>query len=170
MVVVEKDSQRIKTLVLIPDRSADWKANKRVIAVLGTVCLLVSLGFYLVLGIWMVLPFAGLEIAALFAGLYYAQWKLNYRHIIQIEEHIITLEKGVYKPSKRWTLQRDSVSLVVCPAKHEWEAKSLFLEDNKNPASDEIAIGEFLSKVDIQKVIDELQVAIKVINRNQPRS
>ena len=162
---LESNGRPVITLILIPDRSTDWRGNMIVIAVLGGTCLVISAAFYFTLGIWMILPFAGLEIAALFAGLYYAQWKLNYRHIIDVYSDAIVLEKGVYKPSKSWKLDRFATQLHVYPAKHDWEARKLYLVDDKF----ELSLGEFLSKQDIQLVLDRLNPLINITRETEAR-
>ncbi len=165
MVEIEvDDNHSITTIVLTPDRSSSWRSNKRVIALLGGTCLAISFAFYFAFGIWMILPFAGLEIAAVSAGLYYAQWKLSYRHVIAIDDTSVTIEQGVYRPSKQWQFERFNTRLHIYPPKHEWEAKSLYLISRET----KVRIGQFLSKSDTKKCIELLLPFINIVRENTP--
>ena len=66
----------------------------------------------------MVLPFAGLEIALVGLGMYYASWKLSVKEIIIIEGDSLTLQKGVYFPKQQWDWQRRDTILIKRPSKY----------------------------------------------------
>ena len=158
------DLDQTIVVALIPDRSSDWRQNLYLIAALGFTCLAISLGFYFILGVWTILPFAGLEILALSAGLYYAQWKVNYRHVLTISADKISIAKGVYRPSKNWQLERFNTRLHIYPAKHKWEAQKLCLFDRNQ----QVTIGEFLSKDDLNSTVKLLAPLITTVRENKP--
>ena len=54
-------------IILRPNRSADWRANRNLLLSLAALSCVISTGFAL-LGAWVILPFAGLEIAVLGGG------------------------------------------------------------------------------------------------------
>ena len=141
MIQVNERAEAIE-IVLTPNRSSDWRTNKIIIAVLGSVCVGIALGFYAVMGIWMILPFAGLEVVALAAGLYYASWKLNYQHVVTFERNNLRIEKGVYRPRGIWNWPKQETVLHVTPSKQEWSPPKLSFRY----AGDEVEIGEFLAK------------------------
>lgn len=148
--MIEVSEEQHGTLVaLAPDRSSDWKTNKLVIATLGSICISIALGFYLIMGIWMILPFAGLEVLALAIGLYYASWKLNYRHILYFQQSELRVEKGVYRPKGVWVWPKQQTLLRVCPSKQAWSPPALTLEHNNQS----IEIGEFLGKDEANELI-----------------
>lgn len=149
-------------IILEPDRSSDWRGNQIVIAILGSVCFAIALGFYFVLGIWMILPFAGLEVVALAAGLYYASWKLHYQQHLTIDADTLKIEKGVYRPKGVWQWQKQQVYLKIVPAKHDWSAAELSLHHHNQNHSETIEIGSFLGKDDTLELIDVLSNYLQI--------
>ncbi|MGB5325795.1 MAG: DUF2244 domain-containing protein [Pseudomonadales bacterium] len=147
-------------LVMAPDRSLDWEQNKRVIWALGTLCASIAIGFTLVLGVWMVLPFAGLEIAALTSALYYVSWKLSYRHVLTFNQDELVIEKGVYRPRGAWVWPKRDTHLEIEIASHDWAANKMTLHH----AGESVNIGDFLSRADTEKVVETLrgQILCKV--------
>ena len=160
-------------IILSPDRSLSWEGNKRVIWSLGAVCGGIALGFTIIAGTWVMLPFAGLEILAFSSALYYVSWKLSYRHIISLDENTIVIEKGVYRPRGRWVWKKQDTLLICPPPKHDLEAQSLKLvlqsypiesdSESENSATDSVVIGEFLSQADASQLISLLENEILVV-------
>ncbi|MDA7687729.1 DUF2244 domain-containing protein [Pseudomonadales bacterium] len=144
----DPDSDYELRIVMAPNRSLDWNQNKKVIWALGGVCGGIAMGFTILVGAWVMLPFAGLEIAALTAGLYYASWKLSYRHVLTFTRDSVVIEKGVYRPRGRWIWPKQSTHLQSTPAAHDWEAIKLTLH---NPPTS-LNIGTFLSPQDVAEV------------------
>ncbi|MBT8139003.1 MAG: DUF2244 domain-containing protein [Gammaproteobacteria bacterium] len=140
-------------LVMAPNRSLDWQQNKKVIWALGVLCIGIAAGFFLRLGIWMILPFAGLEIAALTAALYYVSWKLSYRHILAFDDAKLLIEKGVYRPRGSWTWPKRDTHLEIEPASHDWQASKLTLHCQ----GESVNIGDFLSREEASRVIELLR-------------
>jgi len=68
-------------------------------------------------GYWMVLPFAGLEMAALAAGLFWSLRGNVYREVVSIADDRVVIEAGRLKPERRWEFQRawTQVRLLVGP-------------------------------------------------------
>jgi uncharacterized membrane protein len=63
-------------------------------------------GAFAALGYWLVLPFAGLEMLALAAGLYWAMRGNTYREIITVGEQRICIEIGRRRPEWSWEFPR----------------------------------------------------------------
>ncbi len=120
-----------------------WRGNQ--IFLLSMICLsaLISIGFALI-GAWVILPFAGLEMLALGSALYYVSWKLSYQQVINITADSVTIDKGVYKPKRSWLFTRDGLSLSVQPEEHEWSTPVIQLRHQQNL----VEIGEFLNQAD----------------------
>lgn len=125
-----------------------WRGNQ--IFLLSMICLsgLISVGFALV-GAWVILPFAGLEMLALGSALYYVSWKLSYRQVIVITEDSVAVDKGVYKPKKSWLFSREDVSLSVQPEEHEWSSPVIRLRHKQSL----VEIGEFLNQPDCRRLL-----------------
>jgi len=74
-------------------------------AALGFVCLGIGVAMALI-GFWMILPFAGLEVIFVTACLYWTVKKLGRREVITVDDHSITLEWGYNKPELSVSLPR----------------------------------------------------------------
>jgi len=150
----------ITRIILTPNRSLSWEGNKQVIWLLGTLCGGIAIGFTLIAGTWVMLPFAGLEILALSTGLYYVSWKLSYQHILTLTDTSLTIEKGVYRPRGRWQWRKQESRLITTAPKHDWEAPQLALTNDKET----VDIGNFLNRDDAEELIDYLKNEILVVN------
>ena len=62
--------------------------------------------FFMTLGLWPVLPFAGLEMAALGAALYASVKANSYREIVSITDERIEIVAGNAKPERQWEFPR----------------------------------------------------------------
>lgn len=152
------NNDTITTLILSPDRSLDWDGNKRVIWSLGSICIGIAMGFTIIAGAWVMLPFAGLEVLILSLALYYVSWKLSYRHILTLNNKQLIIEKGVYRPKGKWVWEKQTTRLVTTTAKHDWEAHGLTLINN----NEKVNIGDFLSQSDSNELITFMKGEILV--------
>ena len=84
-------------IVAKPNHSSSWRNNKLALLAISFPSLGAAIGFT-ALGAWPVLPFAGAELLALSAALYYVNWKLEYRHVITLSEKTVLIDKGHYAP------------------------------------------------------------------------
>src|SRR6185312_12265693 len=100
-VVTLQQNDTENLLIAQPNRSASWRVNKIVIAAFALWLGLIAT-FFGVIGLWPIIPFAGLEVAALGAALYYVCWKLQQRHVLRFRENRLILEKGFYYPRFTW--------------------------------------------------------------------
>ena len=148
----------ITTLILSPDRSLDWDGNKRVIWSLGSICIGIAMGFTIIAGAWVMLPFAGLEVLILSLALYYVSWNLSHGHILPLNNKQLIIEKGVYRPKGKWVWEKQTTRLVTTTAKHDWEAHGLTLINN----NEKVNIGDFLSQSDSNELITFMKGEILV--------
>ena len=63
------ESDNLATIVLRPNNSASWKANMQIVASLAFIAFCISTYFALQ-GLWLIFPFAGLEVCFLLFCLY----------------------------------------------------------------------------------------------------
>lgn len=101
-----------RCFVLRPNRSASWRTNKHFF--LG--CLFVTAliaGRFCVMGAYWVLPFAGLEMLALFAGLYVCSRKTYRREVIVVGQRAVSVEAGWNHPARREEFARPWVRVVL---------------------------------------------------------
>lgn len=152
MVILEQASDEERLIIVQPNRSASWRANQMLIALFAVWgCILATV--FLHIGAWPVLPFVGLEIAALAAGLYYVSWKLQQRHVLRLAVDGLVVEKGIYHPRRTWRFPRQGLSVSVEVQSHPWDPLKIFL---CSPA-EQIAFGEFLNRDDSKKLLSLLR-------------
>lgn len=146
-----------KCIVARPNQSASWHTNKCIIVGLGIVSGIIAAGFGL-LGAWLVLPFAGIEITALGGALYIVCRRLNLRHVLYFCGDQVVVEKGCGYPQRKWQLDKLSTSICVERQAHPWDPIkiALFCRHNRSRA-DYISIGEFLNREDSQQLLDILR-------------
>ena len=150
-------------LIAQPNRSASWRLNKIVIAVFALWLGIIAAAFA-ALGLWPIVPFAGLEVAALGTALYYVCWKLQQRHVLRLRDDGLTLEKGAYYPRFTWRFGVDAVSLSVEVQHHPWDPLKIFLCSR----DEQIALGNFLNKDDSKKLLELLkQLGLPVRNYSE---
>ncbi len=135
--------RRQLTIVAHPNRSASWRANQLVLLALSVPSLAIATGFAL-LGAWPILPFAGLELAALGGALYMVNWKLQYRHVITLTDDEVCIDKGFYVPRQRWRFRREHTGLLVRRERHPWDSPGISLQDR----GEAVCVGEFLNRDD----------------------
>ena len=139
-------------LVVQPNRSASWQMNKLIIAAFAIWWSLIAL-FFVLKGLWPILPFAGIEVGGLAAALYYVCWKLQQRHVLRFYDAELTLQKGAYYPKFSWRFARDAVSLSVEVQSHPWDPLKIFLCSSDQA----IPVGNFLNKDDSKKLLKLLR-------------
>ncbi len=139
--LVTRASEQELSVRLCPNRSASWRQTKWLIALLGLTVGIISLG-WLFAGVWVILPFAGLE-TALLAFLFYRVSKSTYQYQdIIIKPGAILVSTGKREPLL--TLPRDSSHLAFYEGENEWHLPELQLI---SPAHN-IEIGQFLNHAD----------------------
>lgn len=153
-------STRTATRVMIiarPDRSASWGANVCVLLALAIPTLGIAVAFAL-LGAWLILPFAGLELLALGITLYRVNGKLQYRQVITVSGDSVIIDQGYRSPQQHWQLVRHNSGLTVTAQSHPWDSPQLRVHD-RNAC---VTLGEFLNREDSLKLLDLLQREIRV--------
>lgn len=98
--VVSVNCNNRETIILVkPNHSASWRHNLWVLAALAVPSLGAGIVFA-VAGAWPILPFAGIELAALGTALYWVNWKLEYRHVIRFTDSNVLIDKGYFVPKR----------------------------------------------------------------------
>lgn len=156
MISSNRSDSRV-VIVAKPNHSSSWRQNKAALAALAVPSLGAAVGFT-ALGAWPVLPFAGLELAALGGSLYYVNWKLEYRQVITLCEDSVRIDKGYYAPRQSWQFDRREASLAVTPEAHPWEGPRMTLHDK----TDAVPVGEFLNREEALSLLALLRREIRV--------
>ena len=111
MVCIDKvKSGNCYRFVLSPNCSISWRELILFYLVTCLVALAVGL-FFMIQGLWLVLPFSGLEMLALGAGLYLASRKVYRKEVIVLDQNRTRVEKGVQRASDIWEFETPWIRL-----------------------------------------------------------
>jgi uncharacterized membrane protein len=163
--VKRKFDGETRVLLVRPDRSMSWQQNRWLVAVLGGFTLVVAL-FWTMVGAWVILPFAGIEVLALYLGLHYVSWKLHLCQVVRIDADKVTVEEGHNFPRRSWQLERPGTAIAIVTPAHPWDAPGILLYDRKH----QVELGSFLSKGDAGLLVEELcEAGLRVRSKSLPR-
>ena len=99
-------------IILRPNNSLSPTGSMKVVAILFLIILIVAISFSL-MGAWLVLPFAGLEILALACAFYSVYLHSNDYESITISNESLIVEKKNYKELTTTIFQRYWAQVVV---------------------------------------------------------
>ncbi len=137
---------------LTPNRSISWPALVRVwlglVALSGSVALGMALA-----GLWLVIPFAGLELLAVGAGLWYTARKCARQEVITFGPSCIRLEKGHQYREAQWEWSRPSVRVLLDAEPHPWLREHVCL----CVRGEEIPLADFLNPRESRELVTVLQ-------------
>lgn len=145
-------------IILSPNLSANWRTNVKLMYLITVIAIIVSSGFALA-GAWLVFPFAGIEVGALFAVVYYVSRKCNRKEVISVDEHSLKLERGYRRPEEQWVCDRFWVRAVIGGSSHPWHPDRILLRCRHR----EVEIGAFLNDEDKERLIAQLRRFVPVI-------
>ena len=154
--ITSSDSDGAHIIVAKPNHSSTWRANLWVLMAISVPSAGAAISFAL-MGAWPILPFAGLELGALGGALYYVNWKLQYRHVIRLDEHEVRIDKGHYAPRRTWVLPRNEASLAITTERHPWDGPSLALHSREY----RVVVGEFLNREDALALLGLLRKELR---------
>lgn len=155
MVMTEQQGQGVIRLILKPNRSLSWQGNKRFMVVISTISLGIA-GWFAWLGAWLVLPFAGLELAALGFALYWVACQGLDTEVIIIDDDTVEICKGRRQVYSVTRLQRCWTRISLMPAYHEWYPNRLLIGSHGKHTE----IGGFLSQPEKDSLVRELRQII----------
>ncbi|WP_375176442.1 DUF2244 domain-containing protein [Marinobacter mobilis] len=150
-------------LLLTPNQSMSWRGNVRVWLALCGVSLAIAGGMAW-LGAWVVLPFAGLELAALATAIYLTSLACRRREILTITDEALHLEKGIFRKQAEWHLPRPYARLRINPPLNPVAPPRLFLVHREK----EVALANFLNRDDIEALVSLLEHSGLAIDTRAP--
>lgn len=110
--------------IIAANQSMTWRQTRLFLAAtyaLSGLILLVCLS----LGLWPIIPFAGLELMALTYCLYLVACRNGTREIVTVNEQHVIVEKSRRRVLERQTFPRYWVKVVLCAPPHRWYASRL---------------------------------------------
>ena len=142
----------LAVIVLRPNNSASWRFNVLIVASLAFIAFCLST--YLALqGLWVVFPFAGLEIGFLFICLYLRLRANINTEVITFDEGTVVVERGSYHAEKTWKYHRIWAKIYVKKPVTRGYPKQIFIRSHGK----ELELGSFLNKKDKEILIKDLK-------------
>ncbi len=138
---------QVRRVVIRPNRSLSWRQSMMFLGAIAVPLLLIS-SVLAVQGFWPVLPFAGLELAALFACIYVVSHAAQRCEVVSIGESVVTVEKGRDRgrcpekggPEERVEFARGWVRVELARNASDWYPHRLWI----GASGRRVEIGEFL--------------------------
>ncbi len=147
MVTTVKRAKSLE-IILRPNRSLTWNQSKWLLIVFGGFCLSIAIAWSLV-GAWLILPFAGIEIAALVLVTYLVSRGTYSKQRIFISRDLVAVQAGVDQIEQQHRLARNGCRLLTWQRRHPEDVRKLVLA-NKGK---QVAIGGFLNLQDQEQLI-----------------
>ena len=142
MINIDKlSSDRGYRFVLSPNCSISWR--ELVIFYCFTCVVIASIGIFFTLqGMWLVLPFSGLEMLILGAALYLTSRKVHRREVITLDTERVRVEKGVQKVDQFWEFAAAGTRIFEEPGERRHAARKLILGAHGRY----VEVGDFLDR------------------------
>jgi len=112
--------------VIRPNSSLSWRGNLIFLATLATICFGIAGGFAW-MGLWLVLPFAGIEVGVLAAALYICSRQARRCEVVRITDRQVEVEVGYEKPELKREFARSWVQVVLEPSRLKHHRSRLVL-------------------------------------------
>ena len=157
MVSVEEKSNSDYLITLSPNSSLTGIYRIIFLASISFICVGIATVFYF-FGAYLILPFAGIEIAILLIAFYLSFKWSSRKELIYISQEVVKIEKGIHKAEYLWEEFRTFTSFQI-----EKDAnKSLRLSFRSK--GDDVIVGEFLNEDDKNILINEIRNIIDELN------
>lgn len=155
MIEIQDNNGSTTRLIVTANQSMSWKANLYLAASLGIVCMGVAIAMA-TYGLWMVIPFAGLEVIFIVACLYWTLKRLSRQEVITVDNEAIKLEWGYNQPDTVVNLPRRWSQLSYHCADSVFEVGELSVAAHGR----RYALGNCLNKEEKKALYGELQSAL----------
>lgn len=140
------------SITLSPNNSASWQFNMLVLGSLALITGTFSI-FFLIKGLWLILPLSGLEILALFTGLYLCVRNNIVTEVITFRDHLVIVERGRKSIENCWEYQRSWAKIFVRNSVFRGHPKKIVIRSHGK----ELELGAFLNKNDKETLIKKLR-------------
>ena len=135
------DTGEVCRYVLRPNYSLSWKAAKLCFATIAGVVITVAFAFTLV-GLWPILPFAGLELALLGYCFYRCAANAQFCEVVTVGSDTVKVEKGRGRPESCWNMPRAWAAVAIERHALRGYPSQLFLRSHGR----RVELGKFLNE------------------------
>lgn len=156
MVNIDKiGSDRGYRFILSPNCSISW--HELLVFYLGICLVALAVGLFFALqGLWLVLPFSGMEMLALGVALYLTSRKMNRREVITLDRRRVRIEKGGQQIDQSWEFETSWTRLIDENTGDCNMRRKLALGAHGNY----IEVGEFLDNLEKDRLAFQLKDCI----------
>lgn len=152
MVEIQREAKNdLQRFILQPNQSLSWRESCYLLLSLVLISGSIAVGLSL-MGFWLILPFAGLELAAVAAGFYTVSRRCQRREVISVSSDEIRIERGHRYPEQTWTLATTWVKVILERCPRRWYPSRLLIRSR----GQSIEIGGFLNEEERRRLADEL--------------
>jgi len=141
--------------ILRPHRSATWRQNLWLIAAIAVVALPLA-AVWAVVGFWLILPLALLQIAIVLAAFWVSSHSLLAREVVTLEPERIVIEAGHRRPERRFELQRPWARVQLRGGARALRRRQLVIRCRERA----VECGRFLNEDEREELWRDLQAAL----------
>ncbi len=156
MIEIQAENGKTTRVIVKGNQSMSWRANLYLAASLGFICMGVAVALA-TFGLWMVIPFAGAEIALIVACLYLTLKRLSRKEVITLNNEAIRLEWGYNQPDLTVNLPRQFSQLSYYCSDNIFEVGDLSVSAHGK----RYVLGSSLNREEKKALYTELQSALK---------
>lgn len=139
-----------------PNQSLSWGQVRMIGVILAIPAVIIALGFLLA-GAWMIVPFSGLELAAVTTALWLVSLNSQKREVVRFSGDSVTIEKGRYGCKSKREFQRHWARFEVECSNHPWYAPRIILRQHNRQEE----IGSFLNEEEKGVLIEALRDLVR---------
>ena len=161
MVSVEEKNNSNYLITLSPNSSLIGVSRVIFLASISFICGGIAIVFYFY-GAYLILPFAGIEIAILFIAFYLSFKWSSKKEKIYISQDIVKIEKGITKAEYLWEEFRTFTSFQI-----QKDINQTIRLSFRSKGTD-VFVGDFLNEDDKNKLKDEVGLIIQELNSQIP--
>lgn len=151
----ENVGSHICQFVIRPNCSLSWRSTVWLLAGFAALIGCIATGFAF-LGAWMILPFAGLEVAVLYIALYICAQRNSRCEVIAVGRDSVTVTRGRREPDEGHEFQRAWARVVHEHPVHHWYPSRLLIRSHGR----EVEVGNCLTEEERKQLACQLVEAI----------
>lgn len=156
MVSIDKvNSSDSFRFVLAPNCSISWRELVAFYVLTCVIALAIGL-FFTLQGLWLVLPFSGLEMLALGFCLYLTSRKVYRKEIITLDQRRTRIEKGVQQVDQSWEFETPWIRLIDEQSGAQNHRRKLAIGSHGNY----VEVGDFLDNSEKDRLAFQLKECI----------
>jgi len=146
------ENSGLTIIVLKPNNSASWQFNMVLFGSLTFILFCMSV-YFASKGLWLIFPFAGLEVAVLFTCLYLRVRTNHSKEVITFDDTTVLVERGYRYAEKSWKYHRLLTKVFVKQPTFRGHPKQIYIRSHGK----ELELGSFLNKKDKSILINNLK-------------